>query len=93
MRSRRWWPGAVCVASAVFAVTLGATDVVKVSPARPSPLADAVQRGDRQAVQELLNKKADVNVAQAEASSVLPRADASSAENQAIGRRLCGGQP
>ncbi len=71
------------MASAVFAVTLGATDVVNVSPAKPSPLADAVQRGDRQAVQALLNKKADVNVAQADATTALHwaayRGDADSA--------------
>ena len=71
------------MASAVFAVTLGATDVVNVSPAKPSPLADAVQRGDRQAVQALLNKKADVNVAQADATTALHwaayRGDAESA--------------
>src|SRR5262245_46501369 len=84
MLSKRRWPGAVVVvAVAVFAVKLGAADVVKDPTAKPSPLADAVQRGDSQAVQALLKKKADVNAAQADGATALHwaayRGDAESA--------------
>jgi ankyrin repeat protein len=50
---------------------LGATEVVKVPPAKPSPLADAVQRGDKQAVRALLRKNADVNAPQADGATAL----------------------
>jgi uncharacterized protein len=82
MSSKRWWPGAVAVAVALLAVRLGATDVVWTA-AEPSPLADAVQHGDAQAVQALLKKKIDVNAPQADGTTALHwaayRSDADSA--------------
>jgi ankyrin repeat protein len=71
MLSKRWWLGAVGVAVAVLAVRVGAADVFIPPTAKPSPLADAVQRGDRQAVQALLKKNADVNAAQADGATAL----------------------
>ena len=54
-----------------------------------------VERAAGQALRDrfLLPGDARRLVSEAEASGVLPRAAASSAENQAIGRRLCGEQP
>ena len=45
----------VCSTIAVFAAEIVVPD---------APLADAVKRGDKQAVQSLLKKKADVNAPQ-----------------------------
>src|SRR5262245_35372218 len=82
MLSRRWWLEAVVVAVAVLAVRLGAQDVVW-APAAPSPLADAVEHGDAQAVQALLKKKTEVNAPQADGTTALHwaayRSDAASA--------------
>jgi uncharacterized protein len=82
MLSKRWWLGGVAVAVALLAVRLGATDVVWTA-AEPSPLADAVQHGDAQAVQALLKKKIDVNAPQADGTTALHwaayRSDADSA--------------
>ncbi|MCM3880457.1 MAG: ankyrin repeat domain-containing protein [Vicinamibacterales bacterium] len=71
MQSKRWWLGAVVAVVAVLAVRLGAADAVIPPVAKPSPLADAVQRGDRQTVQALLKKNADVNGAQADGATAL----------------------
>ena len=83
MLANRWRLGAVGVAVAVLAVKLGAADVVVPPTAKPSPLADAVQRGDSQTVQALLKKKADVNATQADGATALHwaayRGDAESA--------------
>ena len=83
MLANRWRLGAVGVAVAVLAVKLGAADVVVPPTAKPSPLADAVQRGDSQTVQALLRKKADVNAPQADGATALHwaayRGDAESA--------------
>ena len=79
MLSKRRWLGAVVV---VLAVRLGAADVEVKSPAR-SPLADAVQHGDAQAVQTLLKNKVDVNAPQPDGATALHwaayRSDAESA--------------
>ena len=40
-------------------------------PAKPSPLAEAAQRQDKQAVQALLKKKADVNATQPDGATAL----------------------
>ena len=57
-------------------------DVVAASPA-PSPLADAVQRGDTPRIQALLKQKADVNAPQPDGATALHwaayRSDADSA--------------
>ena len=67
----------------VLAVGLGAADVVVPPTPKPSPLADAVQRGDSQTIQALLNRKVDVNAAQADGATALHwaayRGDAASA--------------
>jgi ankyrin repeat protein len=82
MLSKRRWLGAVIAAVAVLAVRLGAADVVWTTAA-PAPLADAVERGDAQAVQALLKKKVDVNAPQADGTTALHwaayRSDAESA--------------
>lgn len=70
LSSRRRLATIVGVVAALVA-TLGAAEVVTVPPAKPSPLADAVQRGDTQAVRSLLEKKADVNAAQADGATAL----------------------
>ena len=79
MISKRMWVGAVL---AVLAVRLSAADVEVKSP-QPSPLADAVQHGDTQAIQALLNKKVDVNAPQPDGATALHwaayRSDAESA--------------
>src|SRR3954470_152002 len=67
MLSKRPCLGAVL---AVLAVRLGGADVVLKSP-EPSPLADAVQRGDAQGVQGLLSKKVDVNAPQPDGATAL----------------------
>jgi ankyrin repeat protein len=83
MLSSRRRLGFIVAVVAAFVATLGAAEVVKVPPAKPSPLADAVQRGDTQAAQSLLKKKADVNAAQADGATALHwaayRGDAASA--------------
>ncbi|MBM3769899.1 MAG: hypothetical protein FJW27_01140 [Acidimicrobiia bacterium] len=83
MLSSRRQLGSIVAVVAAFVATLGAAEVVKVPPAKPSPLADAVQRGDTQAVQSLLKKKADVNAPQADGATALHwasyRGDAESA--------------
>ena len=62
MRMRRvralWFGAMLCVSS------LGAAG-------RDAPLADAVQRGDKQAVLSLLNKHADVNAPQSDGATAL----------------------
>src|ERR1700676_4564295 len=79
MLSKRRWLVAVL---AVLAVRLGAADVEVKSPA-PSPLADAVQRGDAQSVNELLKNKVDVTAPQPDGATALHwaayRSDAESA--------------
>ena len=45
-------------------------DVVATAP-KPSPLADAVQRGDASTIQALLKKKIDVNAPQANGATAL----------------------
>ena len=61
------------MALVLLAARLGAApgaDVVATAP-KPSPLADAVQRGDALAVQALLKKKIDVNAPQADGATAL----------------------
>src|SRR5687767_6646592 len=65
---QRWWPG-VAVVMVLLAARLGA-DVVA-TPPKPSPLADAVQRGDASTIQALLKKKVDVNAPQANGATAL----------------------
>ncbi len=93
MLANRWRLGAVGVAVAVLAVKLGAADVVVPPTAKPSPLADAVQRGDSHAVQALLKKKADVNATQADGATALHwaayRGDAESAAALIRAKRQC----
>ena len=72
MMLRRWWPGTV-VAIVLLVARLGAApgaDAVATAP-KPSPLADAVQRGDASAIQALLKKKVDVNAPQANGATAL----------------------
>ncbi len=71
MLSKRSWLAAVGVAVAAGAVSLGAADVVIAPPAKPAPLADAVQRGDSQTAQALLKKSADVNATQPDGATAL----------------------
>lgn len=82
MLTKGRWLGPVVVALAVLAVGLNAAEVVVTSP-EPSPLADAVQRGDAQGVQALLKKKVDVNAPQPDGATALHwaayRSDAESA--------------
>ena len=61
------WLGVAVVA---LVVRLGAAEVVVTNP-KPAPLADAVQRGDAQGVQELLKKKVDVNATQPDGATAL----------------------
>ena len=53
------------------AARVPAAPVVNPAPAKNSPLADAVQRRDKQAVQALLKKKADVNAPQRDGATAL----------------------
>ena len=72
MMLRRWSPAAA-VAMVLLVARLGAApgaDVVATAP-KPSPLADAVQRGDAPTIQALLKKKADVNAPQADGATAL----------------------
>ena len=72
MICRQWWLGAA-VAMVLLVARLGAAppaDAVATAP-KPSPLADAVQRGDVPAIQALLKKKADVNAPQANGATAL----------------------
>ena len=68
----RWWPKA-----AVVMVLLVARWTRRPEPTwwprhpRPSPLADAVQRGDASTIQALLKKKVDVNAPQANGATAL----------------------
>ena len=73
------------MAIALLVARLGAApgaDVVATAP-KPSPLADAVQRGDASTIQALLKKKIDVNAPQANGATALHwaayRSDAESA--------------
>ena len=69
---RRWWPGAG-VAIVLLVARLGAAqgaNAVATAP-KPSPLADAVQRGDASTIQALLKKKVDVNAPQANGATAL----------------------
>jgi hypothetical protein len=55
MKLRRWWPGAgvaIVLLVARLGAAQGATAVA--TPPKPSPLADAVQRGDASTIQALL---------------------------------------
>ena len=61
------------MAMVLLVARLGAApgaDVVATAP-KPSPLADAVQRGDASAVHALLKKKIDVNAPQADGATAL----------------------
>ena len=72
MMLRRSWPGAG-VAIVLMVARLGAAqgaNAVATAP-KPSPLADAVQRGDALTIQGLLKKKVDVNAPQANGATAL----------------------
>ena len=72
MMLRRWSPAAA-VAMVLVVARLGAApgaDVVATAPT-PSPLADAVQRGDAPTIRALLKKKIDVNAPQANGATAL----------------------
>ncbi len=72
MMLRRWLPAAA-VAMVLVAARLSAApgaDVVATA-STPSPLADAVQRGDAPTIQALLKKKVDVNAPQANGATAL----------------------
>jgi ankyrin repeat protein len=61
------------LAAMVVATSLGVSAQTQTppAPAKASPLADAVRRQDKQAVQALLKKKADVNATQPDGATAL----------------------
>ena len=59
------------LAAMVVATSLGVSAQTPPAPAKASPLADAAQRQDKQAVQALLKKKADVNATQPDGATAL----------------------
>lgn len=70
MHNKRRWLRTFVVAVAMPVARLCAADVMAAVP-EPSPLADAVQHGDVQAIQALLKKKVNVNAPQPDGATAL----------------------